>query len=110
MRTRANPGGAVLATTVDRLAFAAGHRPALRRFLFHWYASPGLNPYRRQYSTRDCFAAPASRNLSSHTSACDSQSSSLIVPPFVVTRRHLYQATVARGRVRKIDFQLPTTF
>jgi len=33
----------------------------------------------------------------------DSRSSSLIVPPFVVTRRHLYQATLARGRVRKIE-------
>src|SRR5271170_19650 len=48
MRTRANRGAAAVATTVDRLAFTAGHRPVLRRFLFHWYASPGLNPRRRQ--------------------------------------------------------------
>jgi predicted lactoylglutathione lyase len=27
----------------------------------------------------------------------------LIVPPFVVTQRHLYQATLAQGRVRKIE-------
>jgi hypothetical protein len=104
MRTRANPGGDVLATSVDRLAFTAGHRPALRRFLFHWYASPGLNPCRRQYSTSDCFAAAASRNLSNHTNPCDCRSSLLIMPPpFVVNPRHLYQPTLAPGRVRKIE-------
>src|ERR1700722_14632642 len=103
MRTRANPGGAILATSVDPLALLTGHRPVLRRFLFHWYASPGLNPCRRQYSTSDCFPAAASRNLSSHTNACVARSSLLITPPFVGTRRHLYQATFAQGRVRKIE-------
>jgi hypothetical protein len=69
MRTRANPGGAILVISVDPLASLTGQRPLLRRFLFHWYASPGLNPCRRQYSTSDRFPAATSRNLWSHTNA-----------------------------------------
>src|SRR3984957_20664821 len=108
MGTRANPGGAILATSGGSLGLLTGHRPVLRRFLFHWYASPGLNPCRRQYSTSDCFPAVASRNLSNHANACFSRSSLPITPPpFVVTRRHLYQATVPQGRVRKIERLLP---